>query len=229
MRVPKAFLGLPATFQHEDIRLNVYRCEYGCNTVTVDVAEGVTPFFIKCRAKPRPGRPLLPELTGDDGECIGQAQSCMYPRGPVPPWIGEPTHEWYKPEVSDDMDDATREHIERGGLLLRERTEATPIKHSAVGEPWAIRLSAGVVTASPLAEGVREFLLRLHDGYSHGWIDDDDQDRALVTIHYEDRAYFDDFMKRKDRAMEDYTHGPFGLVIADIGHADMLVKVEGIL
>lgn len=110
-------------------RINVYRCEYGCNTVTVDVDDGVTPFMIKCKAKTRPDRPLLPGLTGPDGECIGTAQSCFYPGGPTPLHIGEPTHEWFKPTMTEigGLSAGEQDHVKGGGLLLRERTKREPV------------------------------------------------------------------------------------------------------
>jgi hypothetical protein len=115
-------------------KINVYRCQYGCNTVTVDVDEGVTPFMIKCRAKSRPDRPLRPELTGPNGECVGTAQSNMYPRGPRPSWIGEPTHEWYLPTIKEAKKlnrkyPGMLEHVEQGGLNLRARTDREPVYH----------------------------------------------------------------------------------------------------
>jgi hypothetical protein len=108
-------------------RINIYLCEFGCHTVTVDVAHGVTPFFIKCKAKPRPDRPIAAKHLGEDGECVGLAKSSMYPKGPKPPWIGEPTHEWYTPENMQRLTDEEADHVGRGGLLLRERTNAVPI------------------------------------------------------------------------------------------------------
>lgn len=113
-------------------RENVYRCKYGCNTVTVDVAEGVTPFMIKCKAKARPDRPLVPELTGPDGECTGSAQSCFYPKAPRPAHIPSPTHEWYKPTDLAGLSDGEIEHVNRGGLLLRERTGTEPVYHKEI-------------------------------------------------------------------------------------------------
>lgn len=110
-------------------RINAYGCQYGCNTVTVDVDKGVTPFMIKCKAKSRPDRPLRPELTGADGECIGAAQSCFYPKTPLPAHLPAPTHEWYRPTNLDGLNDGELEHVKRGGLLLRERTGAEPVYH----------------------------------------------------------------------------------------------------
>lgn len=102
-------------------RINVYVCEYGCHTVTIDVDEGVTPMFIKCRAAPRPDRPIEKRFLDENGECNGRATSSMYPPPPMPSWIGKPTHEWYRPTELSDLDPETREHVERGGLLLRKR------------------------------------------------------------------------------------------------------------
>jgi len=110
-------------------RENVYRCEYGCNTVTVDVDRGVTPFMIKCKSVSRPGRPLMPSLTGPDGECVGTAHSSFYPGAPRPPHLPAPTHEWFRPSELAGLSDDDADHVRRGGLLLRPRTAADPIYH----------------------------------------------------------------------------------------------------
>lgn len=110
-------------------RINVYRCEHGCNNVTVDVDDGVTPFMMKCVTKSRPDRPLDPILTGSDGECLGMAKSCFYPKVAPPPWISVPTHEWYRPKDLAGLNDGELEHVKKGGLLLRPRTDAEPIYH----------------------------------------------------------------------------------------------------
>lgn len=118
--------------------INVYKCEYNCLTVTVDVDEGVTPFMISCRSRSRPDRPLKPELTGADGFCIGTANSSFYPRGPKPPWISEPKWEWYLPNETELEAECAAEpesrnsiiaHVKNGGLMLRPRTNREPIYH----------------------------------------------------------------------------------------------------
>lgn len=110
-------------------RINVYVCEYGCHNVTVDVDEGVTPFFIKCLRKSTPDRPIQKKYLDENGECIGIARSTFYPSGPKPPHIPDPTHEWYRPESLDGLSKDEKEHVDQGGLLLRPRTEREPIYH----------------------------------------------------------------------------------------------------
>ena len=91
-------------------RLNVYNCDM-CNKyiVTVDRAEGVTPFHIACRATPK---------------CKGLMHSAMYR---VFPWLRavghlQPAFEWYKPSEAEarKFSKATQQHISQGGLMLRE-------------------------------------------------------------------------------------------------------------
>ena len=113
-------------------KINVYVCEHNCLTVTVDVDEGVTPFFIKCRRLGDPKRPLNPLLTGEDGECIGTARSSCYPRGPKPSHIPDPQFEWYRPTCLEELSSNERRHVENGGLLLRPRTNREPVYHSEV-------------------------------------------------------------------------------------------------
>lgn len=82
---------------------NAYRCNTcGQYIITIDVDEGVTPFAIGCRAT--------------EG-CDGFMYSGFYraPQYLVPSW------EWHKPTTLDGLDPATREHVEKGGLILRMR------------------------------------------------------------------------------------------------------------
>src|SRR5882724_11753926 len=93
-------------------RINVYVCPK-CDgyTVTIDIHVGVTPFMLRCRA------------SGKEGDCDGMAESSLYPEGPPPPWIPDPSWEWFKPvgseyrKLSRDM----KEHVDKGGLDLRKR------------------------------------------------------------------------------------------------------------
>jgi hypothetical protein len=57
-------------------RLNIWVCEHGCETVAVDVAIGVAPFFIRCKNHPK----IIRHTTDSDGQCTGRAQSTMYPK-----------------------------------------------------------------------------------------------------------------------------------------------------
>ena len=70
--------------------------------VTIDRDDGITPFMIRCR-HPR---------------CKQRAYSQMYA---VDQKL-KPTYEWYRPDADEiaELDKATRTHVERGGLLLRE-------------------------------------------------------------------------------------------------------------
>lgn len=91
-------------------RENAYRCrDCGGLTVTIDVDDGVTPMFLACRA------------SGREGDCPGTAGSMMYPQGPRPAHIPEPAWEWFRPRTVQGLDAETRDHVQRGGLLLRRR------------------------------------------------------------------------------------------------------------
>jgi hypothetical protein len=78
--------------------------KYTCTTcrgeiVTVDLDEGVTPFALACRATPG---------------CGGVMQSCFYTCDQVlkPSWV------WFKPKTLKGLDAGTRDHVERGGLVV---------------------------------------------------------------------------------------------------------------
>ncbi len=91
-------------------RINVYTCDKcGGKTVTIDIHEGVTPFILRCRA------------SGREGDCNGKSYSSLYRVAPglIPMW------EWFTPvgseynKLSVDM----KEHVDKGGLDLRRRTQ----------------------------------------------------------------------------------------------------------
>lgn len=99
-------------------RRNVYRCgECGGTIVTVDRDAGVTPSSLACRAKGDPRDPA--------SDCRGTMFSGFYP-DPFPEGLPEPAWEWYAPGPAEArrLDEESRDHVERGGLLLR------PIKAS---------------------------------------------------------------------------------------------------
>lgn len=86
--------------------INVYTCEV-CSgeTVTIDVDEGVTPFYLDCRATKG---------------CSGIARSSMYrPRA----GHASPTWEWYRPTQKQARKSgaAMAEHVRLGGLDIRRR------------------------------------------------------------------------------------------------------------
>jgi hypothetical protein len=108
-------------------RINIYRCEHGCITVTVDVDHGVTPFMMQCRRRSTPERPISPAYLDSDGYCIGSATSSFYPRGVSHQFM--PEWEWYKPESADGMSQAEKYHWEKGGLSLRQRTGCSVVMH----------------------------------------------------------------------------------------------------
>lgn len=107
-------------------RENAYVCPKGHVTMTVDVAEGVTPMFLGCK-----------ELG-----CNSMASSSMYPKVPRPSHLPAPKWEWYRPTRKQALKKerqypGTLDHVENGGLLLRERTGAEPVYHSEPAFPEA--------------------------------------------------------------------------------------------
>jgi hypothetical protein len=90
-------------------------------TVTVDIDEGVTPFMIGCT---QPG-------------CGGHAFSTFYPKTPRPSFYPQPSHEWYKPDARElgKLSAGERDHVARGGLLMRPRTNAEPVFHGQEKAP----------------------------------------------------------------------------------------------
>jgi hypothetical protein len=108
--------------------VNGYWCrDCGGTTYVIHVHEGVTPMFLACRAQGGTAEGLM---------CGQMARSLMYPweqpigsdqQLPIPPAITNMVAwEWYIPDQPElvGLDGETRDHVERGGLLLRELTAA---------------------------------------------------------------------------------------------------------
>ena len=107
---------------------NAYYCE-DCKgyVVTIDVDQGVTPMFLRCRATPG---------------CKGMSKSMMYPKEPWPAVDGfgapiptEPTYEWYRPGKRERrrLDADSRHHVGQGGLLLRPVAQPSGVIDSKEG------------------------------------------------------------------------------------------------
>jgi hypothetical protein len=113
-------------------RHNVYTCD-SCKQwiVTVDREEGVTPMMLRCRATK---------------DCNGTMFSAFY-QVPAELQGAQPTYEWRKPETGEYLrsDPATREHVDRGGLLIYPINRLTPQQPS--GQP--------VLLAKPPGKGNR--------------------------------------------------------------------------
>lgn len=80
-------------------------CRFGI--VTVDLHAGTTPTHLACR---------------NPKKCTGVMNSMGYPDPQAKPaWLGDPTHEWYRPdEIDDEAEDLEADHLMNGGLLLRK-------------------------------------------------------------------------------------------------------------
>jgi hypothetical protein len=96
--------------------INGWRCkECGAVTYAVHVDDGVTPMFLACRASG----------SVEEG-CHGQGVSLMYPVPPAPAHVVEAVGwEWYQPTGRElrNLDANMRDHVERGGLMLRPLTD----------------------------------------------------------------------------------------------------------
>jgi hypothetical protein len=102
-------------------KINVYVCPQGHRTVTIDAVEGVTPFMIRCRNWPA-------------GGCDDMAQSSFYR---VDQNAERPDWEWHKPNEAElnKLDEATAEHVRRGGLLLRK---LDPIRRDSLAQQFGL-------------------------------------------------------------------------------------------
>ncbi|HEY3435109.1 MAG TPA: hypothetical protein VGK41_05605 [Solirubrobacterales bacterium] len=96
----------------EQGKINGWSCPI-CRETTyaVHVDDGVTPFMLGCKTK----------------SCEGMGRSMFYPDGPPPQHVlVAVSWEWYSPDDRErrKLDAAVLEHVEKGGLLVRELTDA---------------------------------------------------------------------------------------------------------
>lgn len=98
------------------LRLNVWVCETcGDGVLCFDLHPGTTPY-------------IVPHATLGDPDCAGSCTSRMYSGADAAVWrarLGGPSHEWYRPSVFElgQSSKAVREHVQMGGLLVREYVE----------------------------------------------------------------------------------------------------------
>jgi hypothetical protein len=93
-------------------RRNAYFCSH-CRktTITVDVDSGVTPMFILC-----------PYCSATASSFMYQLPGCMHINIKA-------DYEWYHP-IGLDYDKLSvgeKDHVDKGGLIMRKRTKSTPI------------------------------------------------------------------------------------------------------
>lgn len=81
-------------------KINVYTCPVGHQTITIDRDQGTTPFMMGCKHE----------------GCKQMAQSCMYNNAVQ---SLTPEYEWYKPLDIKKVPKHFVEHVNMGGLLIR--------------------------------------------------------------------------------------------------------------
>lgn len=96
---------------------NVYKCNAGHLTVTIDRDEGTTPFAIAC-----PKCPKKPTLGVDSDDYF--AKSAFYQCGQHL----QAEYEWYKPgkEEIKKLGKWEKEHVKKGGLIMRKINRPAP-------------------------------------------------------------------------------------------------------
>lgn len=96
---------------------NVYKCNAGHLTVTIDRDEGTTPFAIAC-----PKCPKKPTLGVDSDDYF--AKSAFYQCGQHL----QAEYEWYKPgkEEIKKLGKWEKEHVKKGGLIMRKINRPGP-------------------------------------------------------------------------------------------------------
>lgn len=86
-------------------KINVYTCPAGHTTVTIDTDEGVTPMMLRCTKK-----------ADEKHNCTEFARSAWYRCDQAL----APEYEWYKPATMNGLNRDEKEHVVKGGLLLRK-------------------------------------------------------------------------------------------------------------
>lgn len=81
-------------------KINVYECPDGHQTVTIDLEDGTTPMMMNCRT-PNCGKTSCSKWYRVDQNL-------------------KPEFEWFKPTDMKKLNPAERDHVQRGGLLIRK-------------------------------------------------------------------------------------------------------------
>lgn len=87
-------------------KINIYTCPAGHTTVTIDIDEGVTPMMIRCTKKAEDGKHNCTEFARSAWYHCNQALT--------------PEYVWYKPAFLNGLNKDEKEHVTKGGLLLRK-------------------------------------------------------------------------------------------------------------
>lgn len=95
--------------------VNAYLCGSGHATWTRNADDGTTPFIIRCPA-----------------DCGREAKSRFYrvQQNDVPV-----SHEWYRPADLSGLSVGKRDHVRRGGLLLRQVAPIPGVLGAAFRKP----------------------------------------------------------------------------------------------
>lgn len=123
VKIPEVLKGNP--FASPDGDKNIYVCrECRGHIVTRDVDKGTTPFMLACRAT---------------AGCGGMMSSSVYRvfDGSI-----RASHEWYRPPAAQALTAAEREHVRKGGVLLRECADRLP-RQSNKNRPLSIAVVDG--------------------------------------------------------------------------------------
>ncbi len=95
--------------------VNAYLCGNQHAVWTLNVDDGTTPFIIRC---PVP-------------DCGGESRSSFYR---VSQDV-ETSHEWYRPASTRGLTPGERDHVQRGGLLLRQVKPIPGVLGAAFRQP----------------------------------------------------------------------------------------------
>lgn len=87
-------------------KINTYTCPKGHVTVTIDLADGTTPMMLRCKQKDNDGKHNCTEFASSGWYNVAQNL--------------KPEYEWYKPENLKGLNPDEKEHVQKGGLLLRK-------------------------------------------------------------------------------------------------------------
>lgn len=113
-------------------RINIYVCEYACETVAVDVDKGVAPWQIRCKATGKR------KICDENGQCTGTARASNYPTdfefayvNKIKWELGLPTAEEIEAMVKENpaSEKAIREYCNGERLLLRPRSDKPMLYH----------------------------------------------------------------------------------------------------
>ena len=123
----KVFIRIP--------RVNIWVCEHECETITVDVAEGISPTQVRCKQHPKK---INPKHLDENGQCKGKAISANYPTDYALDYLENIKYEMDLPTPEDitamikeapHLEEQIKKYFDGTKLVMKPRTKKPMLFH----------------------------------------------------------------------------------------------------